>query len=236
LRRREKRHERAAENVDRPLRARVSAEGPGRDAARSAVDRRQFIKITGFVGGGLVLGFSMGSGAPAAAARAGGSNARDFSPNAYVQIAPDGAVILYAKNPEVGQGVKTSLPMIVAEELDADWSKVRVEQSEISEELYGPQFAGGSRSIPLNWDPLRRAGAVARAMLVTAAAKSLEVDESELTTEAGFVVHAASGRRLGYGELAERAADLPVPDAESVREAQGPQGLPLARQAYHRRR
>lgn len=182
----------------------------------AAMDRRQFIKITGFVGGGLVLGFAPGPAAQRAAAATPSGSAAGFSPNPYIRIAPDGTVILFAKNPEVGQGVKTSLPMILAEELDADWTKVRVEQSDISEERYGPQFAGGSLSIPMNWDPLRRAGAVARAMLVAAAAKSLEVEESEVRTGAGYVVHSSSGRRLGYGELAERAADLPVPDADGV--------------------
>jgi isoquinoline 1-oxidoreductase beta subunit len=183
----------------------------------AAVSRRQFIKVGGFVGGGLVLGFSLAPSALRAAARTeteGGGAA--FSPNAYVQVQPDGTVVLYAKNPEVGQGVKTSLPMIIAEELDAEWSQVRVEQATISEALFGPQFAGGSLSVPRNWDTLRRAGAVARAMLVAAGAQALEVDESEVVTEAGYVIHEASGRKLGYGELAERAAALPVPDAESV--------------------
>src|SRR5690606_18194251 len=148
---------------------------------------------------------------------AGGSDAEPgFSPNAYVQIASDGTVVLYAKNPDVGQGVKTSLPMIVAEELDADWARVRVEQSPISQALYGAQFAGGSMSVPMNYDTLRRAGAVARTMLVAAAAERLGVPASELSTDAGFVVHAASSRRVGYGELAEAAARLPVPDARSV--------------------
>src|SRR5690606_38079393 len=139
-----------------------------------------------------------------------------FAPNAYVQIRPDGTVVLYAKNPDVGQGVKTALPMIVAEELDADWSKVRVEQAPISMALYGAQFAGGSMSVPMNFDTLRRAGAVARAMLVAAAAERLGVAANELSTDAGYVVHQASGRRIGYGELAEAAAKLPVPDAASV--------------------
>src|SRR5690606_39080671 len=126
-----------------------------------------------------------------------------FAPSAYVQITPDGSVVLYAKNPDVGQGVKTALPMIVAEELDADWASVRVEQAPISMELYGPQFAGGSMSVPMNYDTLRRAGAVARAMLVAAAAERLGAPAADLRTEAGHVIHAASGRKLGYGELAE---------------------------------
>jgi len=185
----------------------------------TALSRRRFIKISGFVGGGLVLGFSLGANRAAAQHNGHGAHASGdvrFAPNAYVQITPDGTVVLYAKNPDVGQGVKTALPMIVAEELDADWSRVRVEQAPISMELYGPQFAGGSMSVPMNYDTLRRAGAVARAMLVAAAAERLGVPADELTTDAGHVVHAASGRRLGYGELAEAAAALPVPDPSSV--------------------
>ena len=185
-----------------------------RAAALPHVSRRGFIKLSGVVGGGLVLGFTLGPVARAAAQ--GGRGADVFAPNAYVQVRPDGVIILYAKNPEVGQGVKTALPMIVAEELDADWSQVRVEQSAINEALYGRQVAGGSRSIPTSWEPLRRAGAVARAMLVRAGAETLGVDASELVTEAGYVIHRASGRRLGYGELAARAAELPVPDPASV--------------------
>src|SRR5690606_24783344 len=186
------------------------------EAAHAPVSRRQFMKIAGFAGGGLVLGFTIG---PKASAQENGHGAHTnatFAPNAYVQITPDGTVVLYAKNPDVGQGVKTALPMIVAEELDADWSKVRVEQAPISMALYGAQFAGGSMSVPMNFDTPRRAGPVARAMLVAAAAERLGVAASELSTDAGYVVHQASGRRVGYGELAEAAAKLPVPDAASV--------------------
>lgn len=186
---------------------------------RASLSRRQFIKVSGFVGGGLVLGFSLGaqraSAQQGSAQSAGGGDVK-FAPNAYVQIKTDGTVVLYAKNPDVGQGVKTALPMIVAEELDADWSRVEVEQAPISMELYGAQFAGGSMSVPMNYDTLRRAGAVARAMLVAAAAEQLGVPTAELSTESNYVVHARSGRRLGYGELAEAAAALPVPDAASV--------------------
>lgn len=184
--------------------------------ARAPVSRRQFMKIAGFVGGGLVLGFSVATRAQAQENGRGAQTDATFAPNAYVQIRPDGTVVLYAKNPDVGQGVKTALPMIVAEELDADWSKVRVEQAPISMALYGAQFAGGSMSVPMNFDTLRRAGAVARAMLVAAAAERLGVAANELSTDAGYVVHQASGRRIGYGELAEAAAKLPVPDAASV--------------------
>ncbi len=182
----------------------------------AAVNRRQFIKVAGFVGGGLVLGFSVGGAASAQEQTHGAADAPTFAPNAYVQVTADGTVVIYAKNPDVGQGVKTSLPMIVAEELDADWANVRVEQAPISAALYGPQFAGGSMSVPMNFETLRRAGAAARAMLVAAAAERLGVPATELATAAGEVVHEASGRRLGYGELADAAAQLPVPAAESL--------------------
>jgi isoquinoline 1-oxidoreductase beta subunit len=184
------------------------------NSAAGPLTRRHFIKATGFVGGGLVLGFTLGPGAQRAAAQTSGS--AEFKPNAYIQIATDGRIVLYAKNPDVGQGVKTSLPMIVAEELDADWNDVHVEQSIIDAKLYGPQFAGGSTSIPMNWDTLRQAGAVGRAMLVAAAARAWGVPESELTTEPSTVVHAKSNRRISYGDLAAAAADLPVPDPKSV--------------------
>lgn len=185
----------------------------------ASFSRRQFIKVSGFVGGGLVLGFSLGVprvSAQAASSGPAGSVEAEFTPNAYVQIKADGTIVLYAKNPDVGQGVKTALPMIVAEELDADWADVQVEQAPISMALYGAQFAGGSMSVPMNYDTLRRAGAVARAMLVAAAAEQLGVPAAELTTDSSQVVHAASARRIHYAELAEAAAALPVPDATSV--------------------
>ena len=193
-------------------------------ATSAAISRRGFIKLGGLAGGGLVIAFSIGPAARNALAQAR-SEAAPFTPNAYVQIRPDNTIVLFAKNPEVGQGVKTSLPMIVAEELDADWERVQVQQSEINQALYGAQFAGGSTSIPMNWDALRRAGAVARAMLIGAAAKQWGVPEAELTTRASTVIHAASDRRATYGELAELAATLPVPDAAS---------LPLKERAEYR--
>jgi isoquinoline 1-oxidoreductase beta subunit len=179
------------------------------------LDRRNFIKITGLAGGGLVLALGLGPTAKMALAQAKPA-ATTFEANPYVQIKTDGTVVLFAKNPEVGQGVKTSLPMIVAEELDADWTKVHVEQAVIDAKLYGPQVAGGSTSTPTNWDNLRRAGATARAMLVSAAAKTWKVPESEITTANGVVYHRASNRSLSYGELASVAATLSVPDAASV--------------------
>jgi isoquinoline 1-oxidoreductase beta subunit len=185
-----------------------------RAADAALLSRRGFIKLTGLAGGGLVLGVALPPGARRALAQPSGG--RPFNANPYVQIEPTGRIVLFAKNPEVGQGVKTSLPMIVAEELDADWEQVEVRQSEIDAARYGPQFAGGSTSIPMNYETLRRAGATARAMLVAAAARTWNVPAAELTTEAGTVRHAPTNRRATYGELAELAATLPVPDAGSV--------------------
>jgi isoquinoline 1-oxidoreductase subunit beta len=177
-----------------------------------AVDRRGFLKLSGFAAGGLAIAFWMGD--EALAAQAAGENV--FAPNAFLRIAPDGTITILSKNPEIGQGIKTSFPMIIAEELDADWSRVKVEQAPINPTLYGRQSAGGSRSIPGNWMQLRRAGATARAMLVSAAAAQWGVPESECTTEKSVVKH-SSGKRLGYGELAAKAAALPVPDEKTLK-------------------
>jgi isoquinoline 1-oxidoreductase beta subunit len=184
-----------------------------RHAAAAALSRRNFIKITGLAGGGLVLAMSLGGTAKKALAQ---TAATTFKANPYIQIKSDGSIVLFAKNPEVGQGVKTSLPMIVCEELDADWSKVTVEQSVIDQALYGAQVAGGSTSTPTNWDLLRKAGATGRAMLVSAAAKNWKVPEGEVTTAGGVAYHRASNRQATYGELVATAATLPVPDANSV--------------------
>jgi len=178
--------------------------------------RRAFLKTTGIAGGGLVLALYLGGGSRPGMA-AGALRADGFEPNAFVQIAPDGAIRIYSKTPEIGQGVKTSMPMIVAEELDADWSSVHIEQAPINTAVYGRQSAGGSRSIAMSWDQLRYAGAAARAMLVSAAAAAWGVPEAECSTASSTVLHAASGRRLGYGELANAAATLPVPDPASIR-------------------
>jgi isoquinoline 1-oxidoreductase subunit beta len=178
------------------------------------LSRRGFIKLTGVAGGGFVLALSLGPAAEKAFAQTA-SNA-DASLNPYVQIRPDGKIVLFAKNPDVGQGVKTSLPLIVAEELDADWDHVEVRQSVISAELYGLQLAGGSTSIPMNFDTLRRAGATARAMLVAAAAQTWNVPASELSTDKSVVRHAKSGRSATYGELAAAAAKMSVPSADAV--------------------
>ncbi len=167
-------------------------------------------------GGGLLLSLSVPVDA-AAATRTAASGAGSAQLNAYVRIASDGAVTIMSKNPEIGQGVKTSLPMLIAEELDVDWQRVRVEQADFDPDSYGMQFAGGSFAVPFNWEPLRRAGAAGRQMLVAAAAQQWGVAPADCVTAAGIVQHPASGRRLDYGALAGRAARLPVPDLKAVR-------------------
>jgi isoquinoline 1-oxidoreductase beta subunit len=171
------------------------------------IDRRAFLQVSALAGGGLLVGFRLGSAATAGDA---------FAPNVFVRITPDGVVTLISKNPEVGQGIKTTFPMILAEELDVDWKGIRIEQADSDEAKYGRQVAGGSTAVPQNWDDQRRAGAVARTLLVKAAAQTWGVPESECATQAGAVAHKASGRKLGYGELATRAAAIPPPDPATV--------------------
>lgn len=175
------------------------------------VSRRMFLKLAGLSGGGLALAFYFGEQEAAHA-----QNADTFAPNAYVQIGNDGSILIYSKGPEIGQGIKTAFGLIIAEELDADWNRVRVEQAAVNQALYGNQGAGGSTSIPSNWDTLRQAGAVARAMLVSAAAREWNVADSACRTANSEVI-CSDGRKLGYGALASKAATLPVPDGKSLK-------------------
>jgi isoquinoline 1-oxidoreductase beta subunit len=179
-------------------------------AANAGLSRRTFLRASALVGGGLLLEFHVPN------ARAAESAAGEAL-NAYIKVLPNGIVTITAKNPEIGQGVKTMLPMLIAEEFDVEWKNVRIEQAIADGAKYAPQFAGGSTAAPLNWEPLRRVGAAARDMMVRAGADALGVPANELRTAAGVVTHAASGRRLTYGELAAAAAKVAPPDPASVR-------------------
>jgi isoquinoline 1-oxidoreductase subunit beta len=177
------------------------------------LNRRTFLKMTTLAGGAVALGLYE---KPWAVAQ-GPGKPPTFAPIAFVRIAPDGIVTILAKNPEIGQGIRTMLPMLIAEELDAEWKNVRVEQADLNEPVLGPQFAGGSMSTPMNWEPLRRVGAAYRQMLIAAAASKWGVPAAECTTDCGKVLHAASSRSAGYGELAAQAAALTPPELASVK-------------------
>jgi len=178
-----------------------------------AVDRRAFLKVSAVAGGGLMISAYFEPVADLLAQ--GRPPAPPLVPNAFITIARDGTVTIIGKNPEIGQGIKTALPMLIAEELDVDWNTVTVEQGDLDAK-YGQQSAGGSTAVPGNYDLMRRVGAGARHMLVAAAAATWGVPASELTTASGRVIHAASTRSLGYGELADKAAALTPPDPASL--------------------
>lgn len=174
--------------------------------------RREFLLASAAVGGGLMLGFYIPfKGAPIAAA----AEPPKLQPDAWLKIAADGSTTIIVAKSEMGQGVWTSMPMLIAEELDADWSRVHPEQSAVApvyhHTVFGVMVTGGSTSVSSSWEQLRTVGAAARQMLVAAAARRWQVDASECRTEPGVVLHPASGRKLGYGDLAEAAARELVP-------------------------
>jgi isoquinoline 1-oxidoreductase beta subunit len=175
--------------------------------------RRDFLKLTTFTGAGLLLGlswFSAEAEKPVIMNAATGE-AANLGFNSYLSIATDGTVTILSPNPELGQNIMTSFPMIVADELDADWTNVKVVQAALDTKAFDRQLTGGSGAVPHSWKLLRNAGATARQMLIQAAAQRWNVPAEECTTEAGFVVHTKTGKKAGYGELAEEASKLPAP-------------------------
>jgi isoquinoline 1-oxidoreductase subunit beta len=168
----------------------------------SPLSRREFVAAGVAAGAGLVVGFYLPHG---------GSKSKEvFSPNAYLRITPDNKITIVVARSEMGQGVRTALPMILAEELEADWKQIEIEQAGAST-LYGLQDTGGSASVKTTWDPMRKAGAAAREMLISAAALTWGVPRSTCSAVAGNILHGASKRRLSFGELAAKAATLPIP-------------------------
>jgi len=182
---------------------------------KAIINRRSFLKVSALGAGGVLL--SMYLEPEAKAQGRGGPPAPPPSPNVYIKVAPDGTVTIMAKNPEVGQGIKTMLPMLIAEELDVDWKSVKIEQADFDDTKYAGQIAGGSTATPTNWIPMRQAGAAGRAMFITAAAQQWGVPESGLSTASGRVIDKASGKSLGYGELAAKVATLPMPDLSTLK-------------------
>jgi isoquinoline 1-oxidoreductase beta subunit len=176
----------------------------------SPLSRREFVAAAVAGGAGLVVGFYLPHGRRKAE--------EAFSPNAYLRITPDNKVTIVVARSEMGQGVRTALPMILAEELEADWKQIEIEQAGAST-LYGDQGTGGSASVKTTWDPMRKAGAVAREMLISAAALTWGVARSTCTAQQGSILHAASNRRLSYGELVAKAATLPVPTDVTLKQA-----------------
>jgi isoquinoline 1-oxidoreductase beta subunit len=203
--------------VDTMMTANSSAKSPEAQLPPAAThSRRAFLKATVAASGGLLLQATLPPLARTAMAAASEAAGETAALNAFVRIAPDGIVTIMSKNPEIGQGIKTMLPMVIAEELDVAWENVRIEQAPLDTAKYGQQFAGGSRATPLNYDPLRRVGAAGRQMLVAAAAQTWNVGPAECSTEAGLVYHRDSGRSLSYGALAAQAAGMPVPNLARV--------------------
>lgn len=183
----------------------------------ASLDRRDFLRVTALAGGGLLVGTYLRLGAAEAIAPAASGPAGEFAPNAFIRISPSGAVSLIAPNSEMGQGAKTALPMLVAEELDVAWTSVTVTQGDLNP-AYGRQFAVGSQSTVANFTPLRQAGATARAMLIEAAAQTWGVPAGECTTANGEVIHPSTNRRIGYGALTAKASTLAVPSGVPLKD------------------
>ncbi|MBX2946556.1 MAG: xanthine dehydrogenase family protein molybdopterin-binding subunit [Cyclobacteriaceae bacterium] len=183
------------------------------EIVKTHFNRRSFIKVSAAAGGGIMIGFNWLMSCKPGDEKPGQLALPDewFDMNAYLKVGNNGVVTIFSQNPEIGQNVKTAMPMIVAEELDVDWGNVMVEQAPLDTKKFKRQLAGGSQSIRQEWKALRTAGATARRMLVEAAAQQWNVPVSELQTENGIIKN-ASGKSIGYGEVASLAATLPVPE------------------------
>ncbi|MEO0899136.1 MAG: molybdopterin cofactor-binding domain-containing protein [Bacteroidota bacterium] len=177
----------------------------------TSLNRRNFLRISALAGGGLVIGFPAMVSCDNPAKKAEAATSWE-NVNAFLKIANNGEVTIKAPNPEIGQGVKTAMPMVVAEELDVPWEMVSVVQGELDTENFKDQWAGGSQSIKRAWPRLRMAGASARYALVSAAAAEWQVPMEECSTEDGFVLHKGSGKKISYGKIAASAATVELPE------------------------
>jgi len=190
-------------------------------AASARIPRRDFLKTSAAIGSGLCIAAYIPELAARTSENPPGSGAV-FAPNAFVRIAPDDSVTIIANHSEMGQGVYTSLPMLLNEELEADWSKIKVEAAPVdaayNHTVYGLQMTGGSTTTPSEWERLRKMGAMARLMLVDAAAQKWNVPASECTVEKGVVLHKSSGRRATYGSLVSAASQLKPPADISLKD------------------
>ncbi|WP_312362372.1 molybdopterin cofactor-binding domain-containing protein [Sphingobacterium sp.] len=184
----------------------------------TTLNRRSFLKASLLAGGGMVLSFSWMLGCKPSGRKGLEIPDEWFELNSYIKIGENGVVTLFSPNPEFGQNVKTSMPMIVAEELDVDWEKVIVEQADYLPNRFKGQFTGGSQAIRQNWTALRTAGATARQMLMLAAAQQWNVPVGEITTEPGMILHTTSRKKATYGEMASAAAKIPVPEKVNLKD------------------
>ncbi len=180
------------------------------DDASFVPTRRSLLKSGAAAGGGFFISWGLTAKGAVAAAAA------PSDLNAFISIEPDGIITIIGKNPECGQGIKTMLPMVIAEELEADWSKVRILQALSDPAKYGSQVAGGSTATPVNYDPLRRVGAAGKQMLIEAAATTWKVPAAECSAHMSVVTHTPTGRKLTYGALAKKASTIPAPDVKTV--------------------
>lgn len=178
---------------------------------KTGINRRSFIKSTALTGGGLMLGFHWTAAGIPVENKVRSVPEEWFQFNGFLKISPSGQITIQSPNPEIGQNVKTSMPMIVADELDADWTKVIVEQAPLNTEIFKRQLAGGSQSIRQGWQSLRLAGATAREMLKSAAAEKWNVPVTEVTTHNGIISHVKTGQTVDYGTISSLTAQQKVP-------------------------
>ncbi|HEY3146918.1 MAG TPA: molybdopterin cofactor-binding domain-containing protein, partial [Dongiaceae bacterium] len=202
-----------------PDRLTSPAVGAGRSPSANDVSRRRLLQAAAAAGGGLILSLHL----PFANGQAEAAGADRFAPNAFIRIGSDGQIVLTMPYVEMGQGTYTSIPMLIAEELEVDLKQVRLEHAPPNEKLYGNPLLGGvqatgnSNAVRAAWQPLRQAGAIARMMLVSAAAKRWNVDAASCRAQSGEVLHAPTGRRAKYGALAADAARVPAPERVALK-------------------